>query len=62
MLCYSRGPRKVKEVLERVKISGSDRAGWPVVEWQGKIVAMEGIELEPVPGLRILCSPLKPKE
>jgi tRNA(Ile)-lysidine synthase len=61
-LRYSRGPRKVKEVLERMKVSGSDRADWPVVEWQGKIVALEGCELEQEPGLRILCSPLSPKE
>jgi tRNA(Ile)-lysidine synthase len=46
-LRYSRSPRKIKEVLERLKISGSDRNIWPVVEWQGNIVWMRGTELQP---------------
>jgi tRNA(Ile)-lysidine synthase len=48
-LRYSSGPRKVKEVLERMKVSGSDRAQWPVVEWEGKIIWMQGVELQPIP-------------
>ena len=31
-LRYSSGPRKVKEVLERLKVTGSERAVWPVLE------------------------------
>jgi tRNA(Ile)-lysidine synthase len=46
-LRYSSGPRKVKEVLERLKISGTARAEWPVVEWQGQILWMQGAELQP---------------
>lgn len=49
-LRYSSGPRKVKEVLERLKVFGSERAAWPVVEWQGSIVWMQGTSLEPVAG------------
>jgi tRNA(Ile)-lysidine synthase len=49
-LRYSSGPRKVKEVLERLKIYGSERACWPVIEWQGRIVWMQGVSLEPVAG------------
>jgi tRNA(Ile)-lysidine synthase len=49
-LRYSSGPRKVKEVLERMKVSGSDRAQWPVVEWEGKIIWMQGVELQPISG------------
>jgi tRNA(Ile)-lysidine synthase len=50
-LRYSNGPRKVKEVLERMKISGSARSLWPVVEWEGKIVWMDGVEVQPIPGI-----------
>jgi tRNA(Ile)-lysidine synthase len=46
-LRYSSGPRKVKEVLERLRISGSERSHWPVLEVDGKIVWMKGVELEP---------------
>jgi tRNA(Ile)-lysidine synthase len=52
-LRYSSGPRKVKEVLERLKVTGTDRANWPVVEWQGRIVWMQGAELQPTPELTI---------
>jgi tRNA(Ile)-lysidine synthase len=44
-LRYSSGPRKIKEVLERMKICGTERAEWPVVEWQGQIVWMQGADL-----------------
>ncbi|MGB6191307.1 MAG: tRNA lysidine(34) synthetase TilS [Terracidiphilus sp.] len=53
---YSSGPRKVKEVLERMKVTGSDRACWPVLELDGRIVWMKGIELEPEPGLEVEVS------
>ena len=46
-LRYSSGPRKIKEVLERLKISAADRAHWPVVSWGGKILWMRGVQLEP---------------
>ena len=46
-LRYSSGPRKVKEVLERMKVSGEDRVHWPVVEVAGRIVWMRGVEVEP---------------
>jgi tRNA(Ile)-lysidine synthase len=49
---HSARPHKVKEVLERMKVTGSNRAAWPVLELDGKIVWMKGIELEPVPGLQ----------
>jgi len=49
-LRYSSGPRKIKEVLERLKVYGSDRAAWPVVEWQGRIVWMQGAVVEPAAG------------
>lgn len=46
-LRHSGGTRKVKEVLERLRVTGSDRASWPVVEVEGRIVWMQGVELEP---------------
>ncbi|UWZ87006.1 tRNA lysidine(34) synthetase TilS [Occallatibacter riparius] len=52
-LRHSSGPRKVKEVLERMKVSGSERAKWPVLELNGRIVWMRGAAVEPEPGFRI---------
>ena len=52
-LRHSAGPRKVKEVLERLRVTGSDRAVWPVLEIGGQIAWMRGVELEPDPELLI---------
>lgn len=52
-LRHSGGPRKVKEVLERLRVTGSARALWPVLEVGGQIVWMKGVELEPEPGITI---------
>ena len=57
-LRHSGGPRKVKEVLERLRITGSGRAVWPVLEVEGRIVWMQGVELEPEPGIRVAASSL----
>jgi tRNA(Ile)-lysidine synthase len=56
-LRHSSGPRKVKEVLERLKVAGAARASWPVVEMGGRIVWMQGVVLEPQPGLEITATP-----
>jgi tRNA(Ile)-lysidine synthase len=50
-LRHSGRPSKVKEVLERLRVTGTDRAIWPVLELQGRIVWMKGVELEPEPGI-----------
>jgi len=50
-LRHSSGPRKVKEVLERLKVTGSSRSIWPVLEMEGRIIWMQGVVLEPEPGL-----------
>lgn len=50
-LRHSSGPRKVKEVLEKMRVTGSSRLVWPVVEMDGRIVWMRGVELQPEPGL-----------
>jgi tRNA(Ile)-lysidine synthase len=57
-LRHSGGPRKVKEVLERLRVTGTGRALWPVLELDGRIVWMRGVELEPEPGIAIIATPL----
>jgi tRNA(Ile)-lysidine synthase len=55
---HSGGPRKVKEVLERMKVTGSGRAIWPILEIDGRILWMKGIELESEPGIEVVVTPL----
>lgn len=59
-LRYSSGPRKVKEVLERMKVNGADRATWPVLEYAGRIVWMKGVDVEPESGIEIQVTELGP--
>jgi tRNA(Ile)-lysidine synthase len=56
---YSGSPRKVKEVLERLRVTGANRALWPVLELDGRIAWMQGVELEPEPGIRIVATALE---
>lgn len=58
-LRYSSGLSKVKEVLERLRVTGSSRALWPVLELDGRIAWMRGVEVEPEPGIRIDASTLE---
>ena len=58
-LRHSSGPRKVKEVLERLRVTGSSRALWPVLELDGRILWMKGVELEPEPGIDIAVTGLE---
>jgi tRNA(Ile)-lysidine synthase len=57
-LRYSNGPRKIKEVLAHLRVTGSERSLWPVLELAGQIIWMQGVELEPVPGVEIRASSL----
>jgi hypothetical protein len=41
----------VKEVLDRMKVTGSARAGWPVLALGGRVIWMRGAVLEPEPGI-----------
>ena len=50
-LRYSSGPRKVKEVLERLRVTGTGRSGLAGARTGGRIVWMRGVELEPEPGI-----------
>jgi tRNA(Ile)-lysidine synthase len=45
-LAHSRGPKKVAEVLDRIHVLGGARKNWPVVEWEGRIVWMRGVQVE----------------
>jgi tRNA(Ile)-lysidine synthase len=45
-LRYSLAPKRMKEILERLKVRSDQRKNWPVLEWQGEIVWMRGAELE----------------
>lgn len=45
-LRHSRGPRKVADVLDRLHVVGASRNNWPVVESEGKIVWMRGVEVD----------------
>jgi tRNA(Ile)-lysidine synthase len=57
-LRHSGSPRKVKEVLERMHITGTARTNWPVLELEGRIVWMQGVQLEPEPGIEITVNVL----
>jgi tRNA(Ile)-lysidine synthase len=57
-LRYSGGPRKVKEVLERMKVNGPARSTWPVIEMGGRIVWMQGAVVELDAGIRISADPM----
>jgi len=49
-LKHSRGPKKVAEVLDRLHVVGAERINWPVIEWNGKIVWMQGADVD-APGI-----------
>jgi tRNA(Ile)-lysidine synthase len=53
-LRYSRGPKKVAEVLDRLQVVGVARQSWPVIELEGKIVWMRGVEVD-APGLHFVA-------
>jgi len=57
-LRHSSGPSKVKEVLERLKVSGADRASWPVLELDGRIIWMQGVTVAEEPGIECFTTPL----
>jgi tRNA(Ile)-lysidine synthase len=57
-LRHSGSLRKVKEVLERMHISGPARAHWPVVELDDRIIWMQGVELDPETGIELSISQL----
>jgi tRNA(Ile)-lysidine synthase len=57
-LQYSSSEKKVKEVLERMKVTGVERASWPVIACDGRILWMRGVKVEPMPGLMLTVAEL----
>jgi tRNA(Ile)-lysidine synthase len=55
-LRYSSSEKKVKEVLERMNLRGSDRSVWPVIEFEERIVWMRGVEVESGVEIRVESS------
>jgi len=45
-LKHSRGGKPLKEIFERMGVPAQARKSWPVVEWQRKIVWMQGAAVE----------------
>jgi hypothetical protein len=46
----------VKEVLERLRVTGTGRSLWPVLEVDGHIAWMRGVELEPEWGILVVAT------
>lgn len=52
-LRYSSGARKVSEILDRLKVTGSDRQRWPVLAAGKRVLWLRGAVLEPEPGIHV---------
>jgi tRNA(Ile)-lysidine synthase len=63
---HTSAPRKVSEVLNRLKVTGDRRALWPVLEIHGKIRWMRGIELQTDPieqaEIRVFAMDIEPAD
>ena len=56
-LRYSKTEKKIKEVLERMNVRGAERALCPVVELDGRIIWMQGAEVDPTPSITVTSVP-----
>jgi tRNA(Ile)-lysidine synthase len=45
-LRYSRGAKPLKEIFSRMNINADARRSWPVLEWEGQIVWMNGVDVD----------------
>jgi tRNA(Ile)-lysidine synthase len=50
-LRYTAGKKPLKEVFTRLRFDASARPTWPLIAWQGEIVWMKDIPVEPDPSL-----------
>jgi hypothetical protein len=41
-----------------MKVTGTERTTWPVLEFRSRIVWMRGVVLQPEPGIHIEASPI----
>lgn len=48
-LAHSGSSKKVKKVLERIRVYGDERILWPVVVWEGRIIWMRGVQVAAAP-------------
>lgn len=48
-LRYSRGAKPLKEIFERIHADAEARRSWPVLAWEGRIVWMKDVAVEPDP-------------
>lgn len=46
-LRHSRNARPVKEIFERMQLEARQRRSWPLLEWNGRIVWMQGADVDP---------------
>jgi tRNA(Ile)-lysidine synthase len=44
---HSRNARPLKEVFERMQVESERRRNWPLLEWGGRIVWMQGVDVDP---------------
>ncbi len=59
---HSRKARPLKEIFERMQVDATRRRSWPLVEWEGRIVWMQGVDVDPETDLpfRIEGEPQEP--
>jgi hypothetical protein len=50
-LRYSRGAKPLKEIFERMNVEAEARRTWPVLEWEGRIVWMKDVAVDPEAGI-----------
>jgi tRNA(Ile)-lysidine synthase len=48
-LRHTLAEQKVKEALQRLKATAEEKALWPLLIWQGRVVWMRGAEVQPAP-------------
>jgi tRNA(Ile)-lysidine synthase len=46
-LRHSRKARPLKEIFERLQVEAERRRSWPLLEWNGQIVWMQGVDVDP---------------
>lgn len=46
---HSRRAKPLKEIFERMNVAAEARRSWPILEWQGRIVWMQDVEVEAEP-------------
>jgi tRNA(Ile)-lysidine synthase len=44
---HSRSARPLKEIFERLQVEAARRRSWPLLEWEGRIVWMQGVDVDP---------------